>query len=122
MGNTCIPVADSFQYLAKLIQYPKKYIYIFLNSPGWTSLVAQMVKRLSTMWETRVRALGQEDTLEKKMAIHSSAIAWKIPWTEEPGVHGVAKSWTRLSDLAAAAAADTCKVQPGLKTIAADLL
>jgi len=85
MGNTCIPVADSFQYLAKLIQYPKKYIYIFLNSPGWTSLVAQMVKRLSTMWETRVRALGQEDTLEKKMAIHSSAIAWKIPWTEEPG-------------------------------------
>ena len=49
------------------------------------SLVAQMVKRLSTMWETRVRALGQEDTLEKKMAIHSSAIAWKIPWTEEPG-------------------------------------
>ena len=50
-----------------------------------TSLVAQMVKHLSTMWETRVRSLGQEDPLEKEMAIHSSTIAWKIPWTEEPG-------------------------------------
>ena len=50
-----------------------------------TSLVAQTVKHLSTMQETRVRALGWEDPLEKEMAIHSSAIAWKIPWTEEPG-------------------------------------
>ena len=44
-----------------------------------------MVKRLSTMWDTRVRSLGQEDPLEKEMAIDSSTIAWKIPWTEEPG-------------------------------------
>ena len=44
-----------------------------------------MVKRLSTMWETRVQSLGWEDPLEKEMAIHSSTIAWKIPWTEEPG-------------------------------------
>ena len=44
-----------------------------------------MVKCLSTMWETRVRSLGWEDPLEKEMAIHSSTIAWKIPWTEEPG-------------------------------------
>ena len=43
-----------------------------------------MVKRLSTMQETWVRSLGREDLLEKEMAIHSSAIAWKIPWTEEP--------------------------------------
>ena len=43
-----------------------------------TSLVAQTVKRLSTMWETRVRSLGREDPLEKEMAIHSSTIAWKI--------------------------------------------
>ena len=49
------------------------------------SLVAQTVKRLSTMWETWVRALGWEDPLEKEMAIHSSNVAWKIPWTEEPG-------------------------------------
>ena len=51
----------------------------------WTSLVAQTVKRLSTMRETRVQSLGQEDPLEKGMAIHSSTIAWRIPWTEEPG-------------------------------------
>jgi len=50
-----------------------------------TSLVAQMVKRLSTMWEIRVRSLGWEDSLEKEMATHSSTIAWKIPWTEEHG-------------------------------------
>ena len=47
--------------------------------------VAQMVKRLSTMRETQVQSLGWEDPLEKEMAIHSSTIAWKIPWTEEPG-------------------------------------
>ena len=50
-----------------------------------TSLVAQMVKCLSTMWETWVQALGLEDPLEKEMAIHSSTLTWKIPWTEEPG-------------------------------------
>ena len=49
------------------------------------SLVAQTVKHLSTMWETWVQSLGWEDPLEKEMAIHSSTIAWKIPWTEEPG-------------------------------------
>ena len=43
-----------------------------------------MVKRLSTMQETQVRFLGQEDNLEKEMAIHSSMSAWEIPWTEEP--------------------------------------
>ena len=47
--------------------------------------MAQMVKRLRTMWETRVQSLGWEDPLEKEMAIHSSTIAWKILWTEEPG-------------------------------------
>ena len=44
-----------------------------------------MVKRLPTMQETRVQSLGQEDLLEKEMAPHSSIVAWKIPWTEEPG-------------------------------------
>ena len=43
-----------------------------------------MVKRLPTMWETQVQSLGQED-LEKEMATHSNILAWKIPWTEEPG-------------------------------------
>ena len=46
---------------------------------AWTSLVVQTVKRLSTMQETRVRALGWEDPLEKKMAIHFSTSAWNIP-------------------------------------------
>ena len=49
------------------------------------SLVAQMVKRLPTMQETRVQPLGQEDLLEKEKAIHSNILAWKIPWMEEPG-------------------------------------
>ena len=48
------------------------------------SLVAQMVKRLPAMLETQVRSLGQEDPMEKEMATHSSTLAWKIPWTEEP--------------------------------------
>ena len=47
--------------------------------------MAQTVKCLLTMRETRVQALGLEDPLEKEMAIHSSTVAWKIPWTEEPG-------------------------------------
>ena len=50
-----------------------------------TSLVAQMVRHLPTMWETQVQSLGREDPLEKEMAAHSSILAWKIPWTEEPG-------------------------------------
>ena len=50
-----------------------------------TSLVPQMVKHLPTMWKTWVQSLGQEDPLEKAMATHSSTLAWKIPWTEEPG-------------------------------------
>ena len=49
------------------------------------SLVAQMVKRLSTMREIWVRSPGQEDHLEKEMASHSSTLAWKIQWMEEPG-------------------------------------
>ena len=54
---------------------------VWFSSIG-TSLVAQMVKRLPTMRETRVQSLGQEDPLEKEMATHSSTLAWKIPWME----------------------------------------
>ena len=50
---------------------------------GGASLVAQRLKRLPPMWETRVQSLGQEDPLEKEMAIHSSILAWRIPWTEK---------------------------------------
>ena len=44
-----------------------------------------MVKHLPVMWKTQVRSLGWEDPLEKEMATHSSTLAWKIPWTKEPG-------------------------------------
>ena len=77
--NIHLPVPHLFTLLPCL--YP-----ITVSSVAYirTSLVAQMEKRLSTMWETRVQSLGWEDALEKEMAIHSSTIAWKIPWTEEP--------------------------------------
>ena len=54
-------------------------LYDTMSSP-----VAQMVKCLPTMQETQVLSLGQKDPLEKEMATHSSTLAWKIPWTEEP--------------------------------------
>ena len=71
----------------------------FLNNPS--TLVAQTVKRLPTMRETWVQFLGRKDFLEKEMATHSSILAWKIPWMEEPHrlqSTGVAKSRTQLSD------------------------
>ena len=64
---------------------------------SWASLVAQAVKSSLAVQETRVRLLGWEDPLEQGMATHSSVLAWRIPWTEEPGgatVYGVAKSQT----------------------------
>ena len=48
-------------------------------------LVARTVKNLPAMWETQVQSLGWEDPLEEKMATHSSVLAWRIPWAEEPG-------------------------------------
>ena len=56
--------------------------------------MALTVKNLPAMQETWVRSLGQEDSLEKGMATHASILAWRIPWTKEPGglVHGVTKS------------------------------
>ena len=53
--------------------------------PYITHLVAQMVKNLPAMQETRVQSLGQQDPLEKGMAAHSSILAWRVPWTVEPG-------------------------------------
>ena len=52
---------------------------------SWGSLVAQLVKNLPTMRKAWVRSLGWEDPLEKGKATHSSTLAWRIPWTEEPG-------------------------------------
>ena len=58
------------------------------------SLVAQSVKSLSAMWQTQVQSLGGKDPLEKEVTTHSSILAWRTPWTEEPGgvqAMGVAK-------------------------------
>ena len=66
----------------------------------WVSLVAQMVKNLPAMWETWVQVLGQEDPLEEGIETHPSILAWRIPWTEEPGglqtmgSHRVRHNWT----------------------------
>ena len=54
------------------------------KEPGEAFLVTQMVKNLPAIQEKRVQALGQEDLLEKRTATHSSTLAWRIPWTEEP--------------------------------------
>ena len=79
-----------------LLQYQQDYcnipiLYIcllsFLHKYGhvWASLIAQLAKNLLAMQETRVRSLGQEDSLEKGIAIHSRILAWRIPQREEPG-------------------------------------
>ena len=61
------------------------FSFVFFRKIRGVSPVAQMVKHLPAMQETQVRSLGQEDTLEKGMATHSSILARRIPWTEEPG-------------------------------------
>ena len=75
------------------IGYPLHY--------SWASLVAQMVKNLTAMWETWVQSLGWEDPLEESMATHSSILPWIIPMDRGPWralVHGATKNWTQLSD------------------------
>ena len=67
-----------------LVSSPGEGIGYPLEYP-WDSLVAQMVKNLPSLRETWVQPLGWEDLLEEGMATHSSILAWRIPWTEEPG-------------------------------------
>ena len=62
----------------------EKIVQAAYLAKGWLRM-AQTVKQLPPMWETWVRSLGWEDPLEKEMATHSSTLAWKIPWMEEPG-------------------------------------
>ena len=56
-----------------------------MNSPNGSPVIVQSVKKLPAMQETQVWFLGQEDPLEEEMATYSSILAWRIPWTEEPG-------------------------------------
>ena len=65
----------------------------------WRMLIAQSVKNMPAVPETQVRSLGWEDPLEKEVATHSSILAWKISWTEEPGgLYSMGKCRAQLSD------------------------
>ena len=68
-----------------LLLSEKKFVHRLILCITWASLVAQRLKCLPAMRETWVRSLGWGDPLEKEMATHSSILAWRIPWTEEPG-------------------------------------
>ena len=86
-----IVICDYFFSLIRLWvfwEFENECFYLFLCPPTLKigdSLVAQMVKCLSAMWETRVQSLGWKDPLEKEMAAHASTLAWKSPWLEKPG-------------------------------------
>ena len=67
------------RFIGEGIGYPLQY--------SWASLVAQLVKNLSAMWETWVQSLGWADPLEKRTVTHSSILTWRIPWTVYPWGH-----------------------------------
>ena len=75
---------DTTDWLRTHTSFATLFCFCLQSFPA-SSLVAQTVKRLPTMQETRVWPLGQEDPLEKEMATHSSTLAWEVPWMEEPG-------------------------------------
>ena len=77
----CLPYNAYFWWHSS----PVPHTIIIPTSHHGASLMAQMVKNVPAMQETQVRSLGREDPLEKRMAPHSSILAWRIPWTEEPG-------------------------------------
>ena len=88
----CLVVKELFNWLSySLISR------IFQKLAG-VSMVAQIVKNPPSMKQICVQSLGWEDPLEKRKATHSSILPWKLPWTEEPGRHGVPKSWTQISN------------------------
>ena len=99
-----------------LLSLPRNLLRSFSRSPkhscsalpflhlGWQTGIkpalgsaVQLVQNLPAMQETQVWFLGWEQPLEKEMATHSSILAWRIPWTEEPGRQGVAERWARLA-------------------------
>ena len=83
--GTCLFVLTSLSMIiSRSIHVTANGIISFFFMVSRASLVAQTVKHLPAMRETRVRLLGWEEPLEKEMAIHSSTLAWKIPWIEEP--------------------------------------
>ena len=86
-------ISSSGRFAGEGIGYPLQYF--------WASLVAQLVKNLPAMWETKVRSLGWEDSQEEGMATHSSILAWRIHMDRgawQATVRGVLESWTQLSE------------------------
>ena len=79
--------------IQRIVSYLNKSSFLKLMY-NWASLIAQMVKNLPVMQETSVRSLGQKNPLEKRRTIHSSILAWRIPWTD----HGIAKSGKQLNN------------------------
>ena len=115
IGFTCLfsPVLNGKEVIGLVYNNADLYFVIqvyhfitnYFNCFPWflrAFLMTQTVKNPPAMWKTWVRSLGWEDPREEGAATHSSILAWRIPWTEEPGrlyiVHGVAKSQTWLSD------------------------
>ena len=81
--------------------YVSLYNVYSVLSQEYAFLIAQLVKNLPVMHETWIQFLGWEDPLEKEMAIHSSVLAWEIPWMEKPGGLQLTGSQKSLYDLAA---------------------
>ena len=79
--DTSICMAESLHFHQKLSQHCLLICYSF---PDRAFLMSQKVKNLPAVWDTQVQPLGREDPLEKGMATHSSILAWRIPWTEDP--------------------------------------
>ena len=90
-------LSNSSDYVGNKLKYVVEISYTYFQ----LGFLSQMVRNSPTMQETRVQSLSQEDPLEKGMATHSTILAWRISWTEDPGglqVWGVAKSQTWLSN------------------------
>ena len=95
LNNKCVNFQLTLlELISLLIFFRHPHLHFLPSYISRASLVVQLVKNPPAMWETWVWYLGWEDTLEKGKATHSSILAWRVPWT----VHGVAKSWTQLSD------------------------
>ena len=84
-GGLCHPTPGPYSHTPLVVWHIGTASFWKTVLYGDTSLVAQRVKLLPVMQETPVQSLGQEDPLEKEMATHSRILAWRIPWTEEPG-------------------------------------
>ena len=81
-GKLCVTIYELYVSTC-VFEQPSVFECMFVYELA--SLVAQMVKSLPAKWETWIRSLGGEDPLEEEMATHSSILAWRTPWTEEPG-------------------------------------